>query len=109
MRSVALLPYCRAVAWSVGDGEPRNSKLMEAVLLACGKSLHLANAFESKCKTLLRLSRLVEGVSNSPGVPVQDTVDGLPPDAMLAKTLQALSSHYRLHGLYQPGDADFVA
>ncbi len=60
---------------------------MDALLLAVGKALYLANAFELKCIELRRLTKLVDAFTSDPVQSLQDAIAGLPSDQMLGRTL----------------------
>ncbi|MFD5435141.1 hypothetical protein ACFWJ4_23710 [Kitasatospora sp. NPDC127067] len=60
------------------------------LFLSAGRALHLANAFESKCKFVLRTGNAVRAFEADPVAALQDSLAALPPDKMLGPTLRDL-------------------
>jgi hypothetical protein len=48
------------MCWSLSLDVPEDTELLDLFFTAAGKSLYLANAFESKCSSLLQMMKLVE-------------------------------------------------
>lgn len=78
------------MAWSLSYESIRNPGLTDALLLAAGKSLYLANAFEDKCNYVLRIINLVEVVEGDPVLSLEQAIAALPKDKMLGGTLQEI-------------------
>jgi hypothetical protein len=53
------------MAWSLGYLPPREPELLDDFFLAAGKCLYLANAFEKKCRWLLRFAELAHYLKDS--------------------------------------------
>ncbi|WP_035838825.1 hypothetical protein [Kitasatospora azatica] len=81
------------MGWSLGYLKPREPEFLDALFMSAGRALYLANAFESKCKYLLRIGNLVEAVGSDPVLGLQDAIAALPADKMLGPTLRALGDH----------------
>lgn len=47
------------MGWSLSYQRPKEPELLDEFFLAVGKALYLANAFESKCRYVLRIAKLV--------------------------------------------------
>lgn len=81
------------MGWSVGSHIPaRDPEAVDAALLAAGKALYLANAFESKCRFVLRIANLVSFVDEHPGSGLDDAIASLARDKLLHPTLEELKS-----------------
>lgn len=79
------------MGWSLSYVKPpREPQLLDALFLAAGKALHLANRFESKCQYILRIARLVKQAPADPVLSLQEIIESLPPDKMLGGTLKDL-------------------
>ena len=76
------------MSWSLSHQSVRNPELADAFLLAAGKALYLANAFEGKCKYVLRMFNLVEAIDADPVLTLEQAIAALPQDKMLGGTLQ---------------------
>jgi hypothetical protein len=81
------------VAWSLSLREFRQPVLAEALLLAAGKSLYLANAFEAKCQYVLRILNLVRIVEADPVLSLEQAIAALPQDKMLGATMHDILGH----------------
>ncbi|WP_327379083.1 hypothetical protein OG393_35015 (plasmid) [Streptomyces sp. NBC_01216] len=80
------------MTWSLGYLPPREPELLDALFLSAGRSLHLANAFEKKCRWMVRCINLIEmHESGVEFVMDGDLITNLPPDKMLANTLNHLT------------------
>ncbi|MFE2033033.1 hypothetical protein ACFXBB_07175 [Streptomyces scopuliridis] len=79
------------MTWSLSRLPPRKPELLDALFLSAGRSLHLANAFEQKCRWIVRCINLVEMHREAdPVATFEDLVATLPADKMLGPTLQRL-------------------
>ncbi|MFB7674468.1 hypothetical protein ACFC26_23950 [Kitasatospora purpeofusca] len=78
------------MGWSLGYLKPTQPELLDMLFLSAGRALHLANAFESKCKFVLRTGNLVKAFEADPVAALQDSIAALPPDKMLGPTLRDL-------------------
>ena len=76
------------MAWSLSYQRIRKPELTDAFLLAADKALHLANAFEVKCKYVLRIFNLVQAIEADPVSSLEQAIATLPKDKMLGGTLQ---------------------
>ncbi|MFI9276048.1 hypothetical protein ACIGXM_36005 [Kitasatospora sp. NPDC052896] len=81
------------MGWSLGYLKPREPELLDALFMSAGRALYLANAFESKCKYLLRIGNLMDAFEADPVVALQDAITALPADKMLGPTLRDLGDH----------------
>jgi len=66
----------------------------DAALLTGGRALYVAQAFEEKCRSLLRFAYLVEAVDADPVAQLTELIASIPNDRMLKQTLDELD---RLH------------
>jgi hypothetical protein len=71
--------------------QPIRNPWTDAALLAGGRALYVAQAYEEKCKTLLRFGHLVEGIQADPVAGLDDLIRALPKDRMLKETLDRLA------------------
>jgi hypothetical protein len=80
------------MAWSVSANTQENPELVNIVLSAVGKSLYVANMFESKCKSFLGLSNLIAGVADNPALAssIEDLFPAFQSNKMLGATLRDL-------------------
>ncbi|MGW4526950.1 hypothetical protein [Amycolatopsis sp. NPDC004378] len=76
------------MSWSLSYQSVRNPELVDALLLAAGKALYLANAFEEKCKYVLRMSNLAEAIEADPVLTLEQAVAALPTEKMLGGTIR---------------------
>ncbi|MBT2545314.1 hypothetical protein J7E99_32610 [Streptomyces sp. ISL-44] len=82
------------MTWSMSYSPPQEPELLDALFLSAGRSLHIANAFEEKCRWMVRCINLVEVHENAdPVATFEDIIAGLPADKMLGPTLQQLTGH----------------
>ena len=78
------------MGWSLSHLQHPNPKLVDSALLAAGKALHLANAFESKCKFVLRIAKLDSYCELRPDATLPDAIASLSRDKLLAPTIAEL-------------------
>jgi hypothetical protein len=78
------------MGWSLTHLKTRNPELVESALLAAGKSLYLANRFESKCKFVLRIANLEKFVVENSNSTFSDAIASLAKDKLLGQTIEAL-------------------
>ncbi|AUI60399.1 hypothetical protein [Amycolatopsis sp. BJA-103] len=76
------------MSWSLSYQSARNPELTDALLLAAGKTLYLANAFEGKCKYVLKMFNFAETINADPVLTLEQVFASLPKDKMLGGTLQ---------------------
>jgi hypothetical protein len=81
------------VAWSLSLREFRQPLLAKELLLAAGKALYVANAFETKCRYVLRILNLVQIVESDPVLTLEQAFAALPQDKMLAATMHDILGH----------------
>ncbi|MFE0448141.1 hypothetical protein [Streptomyces fungicidicus] len=80
------------MTWSLGYLPPREPDLLDALFLSAGRSLHIANAFEGKCRWLVRCINLVEVHQNAdPVATFEEIIAALPADKMLGHALHQLT------------------
>ncbi|MFE4305685.1 hypothetical protein [Streptomyces sp. NPDC056891] len=80
------------MTWSLGYLPPREPELLDALFLSAGRSLHIANAFEEKCRWMVRCINLVEVHQNAdPVATFEEIIAALPADKMLGPTLNHLT------------------
>jgi hypothetical protein len=79
-----------SMTWSLSYLPPREPELLDALFLSAGRSLHLANAFEAKCRYLLRMANLVKVLEDDPVSDLEQAIAALPVDKLLGPTLQDL-------------------
>ncbi|MFJ8073827.1 hypothetical protein ACIQ7Q_07795 [Streptomyces sp. NPDC096176] len=80
------------MTWSLGYSPPREPDLLDALFLSAGRSLHIANAFEGKCRWMVRCINLVEVHQNAdPVATFEEIIAALPADKMLGPTLHQLT------------------
>jgi hypothetical protein len=80
------------MGWSVGYRPPRESDLIDEILLAAGKALYLANRFEEKCSYVLRMANLVDLLESDPVLTLEEAASRLPAGHMLGRTVRDLAS-----------------
>ncbi|MET8571256.1 hypothetical protein [Streptomyces sp. NPDC004783] len=82
------------MTWSLSYLPPRESELLDALFLSAGRSLHLANTFEMKCRWILRCINLLRTYEKAdPVATLEDLIAALPADEMLGRTLGYLTKH----------------
>ncbi|MFD0064145.1 hypothetical protein [Streptomyces sp. NPDC056690] len=82
------------MTWSLGYLPPHEPDLLDALFLSAGRSLHIANAFEGKCRWMVRCINLVEVHQNAdPVATFEEIVAALPADKMLGPSLHQLTGH----------------
>ncbi|GII67370.1 hypothetical protein Skr01_74550 [Sphaerisporangium krabiense] len=81
------------MSWSLSRLKPREPELLDATFLSAGRALYLANAFESKCQFVLRISNLIAVVQDDPVLSLQEAISSLPGEKMLGPTLKELTQH----------------
>lgn len=79
------------MTWSLGYLPTREPELVDALHLSAGRSLHIANAFESKCRSILRLTNLADAFDTDPVADLRQAIASLPDDKLLGPTLQELN------------------
>jgi hypothetical protein len=78
------------MGWSLNRLSPRDPELIETALLTAGKALYLANAFESKCRYVLKIANLEAHISTNPDASLVDAVASLAKDKLLGPTINDL-------------------
>jgi hypothetical protein len=71
---------------------PRDPEAADAALMAAGKALYLANAFESKCRFVLRVANLESFLETHPGAGLDDAIASLAREKLLYPTIEELKS-----------------
>ena len=78
------------MGWSLSRFEPRDLELIRFALLAAGKALFLTNAFESKCRFVLRIANLEAHIKTNPDASLADAIASLAKDKLLGQTINDL-------------------
>jgi hypothetical protein len=79
------------MGWSLNiRGTFRDREAVDVALLAAGKALYLANAFESKCQYVLRIAKLASFLEVHGNAGLDDALASLARDKFLHPTLEAL-------------------
>lgn len=84
------------MTWSLGYLPFREPELSDALHLSAGRSLHLANAFEAKCRFVLRIANLIDALDADPVADLELAIASLPPDKLLGPTLHQLNGRMPL-------------
>ncbi|GAA2523356.1 hypothetical protein [Streptomyces longisporus] len=79
------------MTWSLGYLPPREPELLDALHLSLGRSLYVANAFETKCRYVLRIINLVAAAQADPVADLAQAIATLPTDKLLGPTLHDLN------------------
>lgn len=72
--------------------QPIRNPWADPALLTGGRALYVAQAFEGKCRSLLRFGYLAQGVGSDPIASLEDLIARLPRDQLLGPTLTSLAS-----------------
>lgn len=72
--------------------QPIRNPWADAAMLTGGRALYIAQAFEEKCRSLLRFGYLSEGLESDPIASLEDLIAAVPEDRLLGPTLQNLAS-----------------
>jgi hypothetical protein len=80
------------MGWSLGYTKPHEPELLDAAFLSAGRALHLAGAFESKCRYILRTINLVRAMQANPMKDLMDAIAAAPADKLLGPTLRDLTN-----------------
>lgn len=79
--------------WSLNSRmPPQDPGLVDAAMLATGKALYLANAFESKCKYILQFLKLTDFLDKNPGCAHPDALAHIAQTKMLGATLKEMTA-----------------
>lgn len=74
------------------DLRPIRNPWADHALLTGGRALYVAQAFEEKCRSLLRFGHLTKGAEADPIASLEDLIARLPADQLLGGTLTSLAS-----------------
>ncbi len=77
------------MGWTLHFQPIRNSRADDA-LLTLGRALYISNAFEDKCRYVLRMINLVEKIRSDPVLELEEAIAQAPKDTMLDPTLQSV-------------------
>jgi len=80
------------MGWSLSHLPPSEPELVNAALIAAGKALYLANAFESKCRFVLKIAQLDSYLEQHPGTTLPDAIASLSRQKLLGPTIAQLGS-----------------
>ena len=78
------------MGWSLGYLPPKEPELLRSFFLVVGKALYLSNAFEAKCKYVLRIAKIVTHYRRTQDVSATDYLLQTLKDNMLKKTITEL-------------------
>ncbi|WP_432009251.1 hypothetical protein [Streptomyces bacillaris] len=81
------------MGWSLSRFAPPHPELLDALFLAVGRALHLANAYENKCQYVLRVGNMVTAGQADPVLTLDELIASTPMDQMLGGTLHSLANH----------------
>jgi hypothetical protein len=81
------------MGWSLSRFAPSHPELLDALFLAVGRALHLANAYENKCQYVLRIGNMVTARQADPVLTLDELIAATPADKMLGGTLHSLANH----------------
>ena len=95
MISVVAVSLAR-MSWSLSLLQEREPELLDALFQSVGRALYLSNAFEVKCKGVLRVANMVERIEGDPVLTLQELIADLPADKMLGATLKDLAARQQL-------------
>jgi hypothetical protein len=70
--------------------QPIRNPWADDALLAAGRALYIAQAFEDKCRSLLRFGYLIDGLSADPVARLEELIAAVPKDRQLKPTLDEL-------------------
>lgn len=79
------------MAWTL-HLQPIENPWADAAMLAGGRAMCVAQAFEEKCRSLLRVGHIVAGIDSDPIAGLEDLVERVPKDKLLGPTLIDLAS-----------------
>jgi hypothetical protein len=77
------------MAWTLHFQPIRNPRADDA-LLSLGRALYISNAFEDKCRYVLRMINLIDKINGDPVLKLEEAIAQVPKDKMLDPTLQRL-------------------
>jgi hypothetical protein len=77
------------MGWTLHFQPIRNTRADDA-LLTLGRALYISNAFEEKCRYVLRMINLIENLNGDPVLKLQEAIARAPTDEMLDPTLQRI-------------------
>ncbi len=78
------------MGWSLSHLPPREPTLVDAALMAAGKALYISNAFESKCRYVLRIAELESYIESHPEATLPDAIASLSKEKLLGPTIATL-------------------
>jgi hypothetical protein len=78
------------MGWSLSRLPPSEPGFLNAALLAAGKALYLTNAFESKCRFVLRVAQLDSYLEIHPEATFPDAIASLSKEKLLGPTISKL-------------------
>ncbi|MFB6823699.1 hypothetical protein ACFCXA_19150 [Streptomyces virginiae] len=81
------------MGWSLSLFAPPHEEHLDALFLAVGRALHLANAYEHKCQYVLRIGNMVSASEADPILTLDELIAATPADKMLGGTLHSLANH----------------
>lgn len=88
------------MAWTL-HLQPIQNPWADAAMLTGGRAMYVAQAFEEKCRSLLRMGHIVAGIESDPVAKLEDLVACVPDDKMLGATLIDLATVWPDAGEHQ--------
>lgn len=80
------------MGWSLNYLPPKEPELIDAFFLAVGKALYLSNAFEAKCRFVLRIAKLAHHYEESGDASATISLAQALKDKMLGQTINGLGA-----------------
>jgi hypothetical protein len=84
------------MGWSLGYLLPKEPSLLDEFFLAVGRALYLSNAFEAKCRHVLRLAKIADKYRQTRDLDATDEFMLAVKDPMLAKAIEQLSAFFTI-------------
>ncbi len=84
------------MGWSLGYLPPKEPSLLDEFFLAVGRALYLSNAFEAKCRYLLRIAKIGAQYRQTQDLDATDEFMLALKDPMLAKAIEQLSAFFTI-------------
>lgn len=82
------------MAWSIGHLPISEYKSIDRFLLACGKALYVANGFEMKCRSFLRVANLADLLEDGRDIDSAILICNAIKDKMLNATLSEIREYH---------------
>jgi hypothetical protein len=92
------------MVWSLSYLPPRDPALLDEFFLAVGKALYIANAFEGKCRFVLRIAKLANHFENTNDASATMALANALKDKFLCPTIVELKGFLKI----RPGDIELL-